>query len=302
MLLCLVLLAALPVAGKWRPWSASPGPGARAAVSLAYDDALDSQLDNALPALDKVGLRATFYLQLSNPSVGKRLNEWRAAAGRGHELGNHTLFHQCSSAVAGRSWVQPHRDLVSTSVAQMRDQILLANTMLQAIDGRRERTLALPCGEVLVGGRAYPPAGGGGICGNQGGGGAGGGRIDERDRSGRGPRVCAGRHQRQGPDRAGGGGWRPRDHGQFHVSWHRRRLPGRVGAGASAADRLSGGAPPAILDRQLRDDHEACQGAAGSSPLSARHDQLAAVNLSMPTLQLAATAPLIVTTSLSIRV
>ncbi|UUZ53724.1 polysaccharide deacetylase family protein [Massilia sp. H-1] len=103
------------------------------------------------PRSTKVGLRATFYLQLSNPSVGKRLNEWRAAAGRGHELGNHTLFHQCSSAVAGRSWVQPHRDLVSTSVAQMRDQILLANTMLQAIDGRRERTLALPCGEVLVG-------------------------------------------------------------------------------------------------------------------------------------------------------
>lgn len=157
-LLCLVLLAALPVAGAAPPERFAWPGGARAAVSLAYDDALDSQLDNALPALDQAGLRATFYLQLSNPSVGKRLNAWRAAAGRGHELGNHTLFHQCSSAVAGRAWVQPHRDLVSTSVAQMRDQILLANTMLQAIDGRRERTLALPCGEVLAGGRAYPPA------------------------------------------------------------------------------------------------------------------------------------------------
>jgi hypothetical protein len=46
-------------------------PGkAKAAVSLAYDDALDSQLDNAIPSLDKFGLKGSFYLQLSNPSVG----------------------------------------------------------------------------------------------------------------------------------------------------------------------------------------------------------------------------------------
>ena len=42
------------------------GRCARAAVSLAYDDALDSQLDNAIPALDRHGLRATFYLTAGN--------------------------------------------------------------------------------------------------------------------------------------------------------------------------------------------------------------------------------------------
>ena len=36
--------------------------GARAAVSLAYDDALESPLDHALPALDKLGLKGSFYL------------------------------------------------------------------------------------------------------------------------------------------------------------------------------------------------------------------------------------------------
>ncbi|MFN3789652.1 polysaccharide deacetylase family protein [Massilia sp.] len=132
--------------------------GARAAVSLAYDDALDSQLDQALPALDRHGLKGSFYLTLSNPAVARRMEEWRAAARRGHELGNHSLFHQCARSKPGRHWVEPHRDLDTTSVEQMRDQILLANTMLTAIDARQERTLTLPCGDTLAGGRDYLPA------------------------------------------------------------------------------------------------------------------------------------------------
>lgn len=130
--------------------------GQRAAVSLAYDDALDSQLDVALPALDKYGLKASFYLQLSNPAVERRLAEWRAAAARGHELGNHSLFHQCSRRA--HDWVAPQRDLDRTSVAQMRDQLALANTMLYAIDGRRERTYTVPCGDTLAAGADYLPA------------------------------------------------------------------------------------------------------------------------------------------------
>ena len=113
-----------------------PG-GARAAVSLAYDDAADSQLDNAIPTLDKYGVKATFYLTLSSPSIGKRLPEWRAAAQEGHELANHTLFHQCRRSQPDREWVTPQRDLDTTSVDQLREQIEVANTMLYAIDGRR---------------------------------------------------------------------------------------------------------------------------------------------------------------------
>ncbi|MEW6761509.1 MAG: polysaccharide deacetylase family protein [Pseudomonadota bacterium] len=131
--------------------------GARAAVSLAYDDALDSQLDHALPALDRHGLRASFYLQLSNPSVARRMEAWRAAARRGHELGNHSLFHQCARSKPERDWVEAHRNLDTTSVEQMRDQVLLANTMLMAIDGRAERTYTAPCGDTLTGGRDYLP-------------------------------------------------------------------------------------------------------------------------------------------------
>lgn len=139
------------------PAFAWPG-GARAAVSLAYDDALDSQLDNAIPALDRHGLKGTFYLQLSSPPVAARMQDWRAAAANGHELGNHSLFHQCSGAGPDRGWVQPHRDLDTTTREQMRDQVLLGNTMLAAIDGRRERTYTAPCFDVnAVGGDYLPP-------------------------------------------------------------------------------------------------------------------------------------------------
>jgi peptidoglycan/xylan/chitin deacetylase (PgdA/CDA1 family) len=135
--------------------------GVKAAVSLAYDDALDSQLDHAIPTLDKYRLKGSFYLQLSNPAVAKRMADWRAAARHGHELGNHSLFHQCSLTAPGHEWVQPHRDLDTTSVAQMRDQVVVANTMLNAIDGKRERTYTVPCGDVMAGGAtgaSYLPA------------------------------------------------------------------------------------------------------------------------------------------------
>jgi peptidoglycan/xylan/chitin deacetylase (PgdA/CDA1 family) len=127
----------------------------KAAVSLSYDDALDSQLDNAIPALDKYNFKGSFYLKLSNSTIAARLSDWRAIANNGHELGNHTLFHQCSAALPGHEWVLPQFDLDKMSVAQIKDQILLANTMLYAIDGKRERTFTTPCGDLNAGGKNY---------------------------------------------------------------------------------------------------------------------------------------------------
>lgn len=125
----------------------------QAAVSLGYDDSLDSQLDNAIPDLNKYQLKGTFYLQLSAPSIANRLPEWRAAAARGHELANHSLFHQCSHSQPGREWVKPETDLDNLSVAQMRNQVLLANTFLYAIDGKTgPRTYTAPCIDQKVGG------------------------------------------------------------------------------------------------------------------------------------------------------
>jgi peptidoglycan/xylan/chitin deacetylase (PgdA/CDA1 family) len=152
------LLACGGAAAQQPPSFAWP-KGVPLAVSLGYDDALPSQLDHALSMLDALGLKASFYLTLSHDTVLRRLPEWRAAAARGHELGNHTIFHPCSRSTAGdRGWVAPHRDLDRISVAAQRDEILAANAFLHAIDGRTERTFTAPCGDLLAAGEPYLPA------------------------------------------------------------------------------------------------------------------------------------------------
>jgi peptidoglycan/xylan/chitin deacetylase (PgdA/CDA1 family) len=129
--------------------------GEKAAVSLSYDDALNSQLDNAIPALDRHGFRASFYLTLSSETVRLRLDEWRAAASQGHELGNHTLFHPCSASQTDREWVKPWNNLDVITVEELHEHIVLANTMLHAIDGREERTMTAPCGDLYAAGKYY---------------------------------------------------------------------------------------------------------------------------------------------------
>lgn len=142
-------LAATAAFASDRPAFAWP-QGQRAAVSLAYDDAVPTHLDVAIPALDRHGLKGSFYLTLAAAPVRERLEAWRAAARSGHELGNHSLFHQCSARGPGREWVQPAQDLDTTSVAQMRAQLEVANTMLQAIDGSTEFTFTAPCGDRMA--------------------------------------------------------------------------------------------------------------------------------------------------------
>ena len=93
--------------------------GARAAVSLGYDDGLASQLDHVMPALNARGLRASFYVPINSPTLPSRQHEWKAAAAAGHELGNHSLFHGCSARGPGRDWVLPHRDLDRQTPAEV---------------------------------------------------------------------------------------------------------------------------------------------------------------------------------------
>ena len=121
--------------------------GQRAAVSLAYDDALASHLDTAIPALDRHGLKGSFYLTLAGDVVRMRMTDWRAAARNGHELGNHSLFHQCAASKPDRGWVAPQHDLDAITAVQMQEQVRLASTMLQAIDGATTRTFTVPCGD-----------------------------------------------------------------------------------------------------------------------------------------------------------
>jgi peptidoglycan/xylan/chitin deacetylase (PgdA/CDA1 family) len=153
--LCVLLFASVGAA------SAEPfvwPHGAQAAVSLGYDDALASQLDHVVPALNKRGLRASFYIPINGPTLPGRQNEWKAAAAAGHELGNHSLFHGCSAHGPGRDWVLPHRDLERQTPAQVQEQVLAANTWLQSLDGRTKRTFTPPCLDLKAGGQDYVKA------------------------------------------------------------------------------------------------------------------------------------------------
>ncbi|MFT6408731.1 MAG: peptidoglycan/xylan/chitin deacetylase (PgdA/CDA1 family) [Arenicella sp.] len=130
-------------------------PKGKVAVSLSYDDALHSQLDNAIPSLDRHGFKASFYLVPTSDAFDSRLDEWRAIASVGHELGNHTLKHSCSGSLANRDWVEDDSDLDKQSVTQVITEIRIANTLLTAIDGKKERTFTVPCGDLHASGENY---------------------------------------------------------------------------------------------------------------------------------------------------
>jgi peptidoglycan/xylan/chitin deacetylase (PgdA/CDA1 family) len=119
-------------------------------VVLTYDDALDGHLDKVIPALDSLGLPGTFYLTASSPAFTKRIAEWKKASVAGHELANHSLFHPCLGNQPGRSWVVPEYDLNNYSVRRITDELRLANSYLEAVDGKKERTYAYTCGDMLL--------------------------------------------------------------------------------------------------------------------------------------------------------
>ncbi len=136
------LLAALPALSVLIAGSAGaqgiawPG-GARGAVSLTYDDALNSQLDNAVPQLAARGLRGTFFLTEEN--IGDRLADWQAVARAGHEIADHTVHHPC--------------DLRGYSPARF-ERLELApmeRFLDQNFGASRLRTFAYPCGYIGMG-------------------------------------------------------------------------------------------------------------------------------------------------------
>jgi hypothetical protein len=130
-----------------------PG-GKKAAVVLTYDDALTSQLDNALPVLDAAGLKGTFFLT----GVGLKpetVARWKAAAAAGHELGNHTVFHACAKS----AYPAPDRYTSETyTVDTMLTEIRTMNAVLTALDGKMNHPMATPCGAHIAGGVDYLPA------------------------------------------------------------------------------------------------------------------------------------------------
>jgi len=132
-----------------RPWH-----GKKCAVVLTYDDAINQHLDNAIPVLDSFKLKATFYITAFSSSMQTRMNEWKKLPLRGHELGNHTLYHPCIGG-KGREWVRPEYDMNNYTVQRMIDETRMTNLFLHALDGKTKRTFAFTCGDMKIGDSSF---------------------------------------------------------------------------------------------------------------------------------------------------
>lgn len=131
-----------------------PWQGKKCAVVLTYDDAINQHLDNAIPILDSLALKATFYVTAFSTSVQTRMDDWKKLAANGHELGNHTLYHPCIGG-KGREWVKPEYDMKNYTVQKMIDEIRMTNLFLQALDGKTKRTFAFTCGDMKIGDSSF---------------------------------------------------------------------------------------------------------------------------------------------------
>ena len=120
----------------------------KAVIVLTYDDALETQLNIAVPQLDSAHLTATFFL--TGDIDAKTIHRWRALSKNGYELANHTIYHPCASGndnpVASDNY----------TVYGMIREIEVMNHFLYAVDGKTSRTYAYPCTETTVGnGKSY---------------------------------------------------------------------------------------------------------------------------------------------------
>lgn len=146
MSLLVCLLATTTSFGQQTSW---PG-NKKCAVVLTYDDALNVHVNNVVPVLDSFKLTGTFYISDYFGGLKNQIPKWKAAAKKGHELGNHTLHHPCLGNLPGREFVRPETDMNNYTVQKLTTEILNMNRMLQQWDGKKDRTFAYPCNDSKV--------------------------------------------------------------------------------------------------------------------------------------------------------
>lgn len=148
----LPVIMLLSIAGNAQP--GRPWHGKKCSIVITYDDAINQHLDNAIPILDSLGLKATFYVTAFSQSMQTRMNDWKKLPQMGHELGNHTLFHPCTGG-PGREWVRKEYDLNNYTVKRMVDETRMTNLFLNSLDGKTKRTFAFTCGDMKIGDSSF---------------------------------------------------------------------------------------------------------------------------------------------------
>ncbi len=114
-------------------------------LSLSFDDARLSQIDNGMPLFDKYGVKATFYVSPAN--MENRLEGWRDAVSNGHDIGNHSIYHSCSG---NYGWPQ-ERALENYTLAKMNAELDSASKIIKDKLGINPVSFGYPCGQTFVG-------------------------------------------------------------------------------------------------------------------------------------------------------
>ena len=119
--------------------------GKKAAISLSFDDARESQVLRGTDLLDQFGVKATFFVVPS--AVEKQLNGWKKAVANGHEIGNHSLNHPCTGNF---SWSRSHA-LEDYTLKMMKSELEECNKRVQELLSVTPSVFAYPCGQKFVG-------------------------------------------------------------------------------------------------------------------------------------------------------
>tara|TARA_Y100000588_G_scaffold213533_1_gene227487 strand:+ start:550 stop:1320 length:771 start_codon:yes stop_codon:yes gene_type:complete len=122
----------------------------KGAVSITYDDALPCHFDLVGPAWEAHGLRATFYTNIM--SLRNNPEAWREMGTKGHELGNHSIFHPCRKNDSQRmQWLADAYDLRTYTAQRWKDEMSAASFALSLIDGKYERSFGNTCCNTEIG-------------------------------------------------------------------------------------------------------------------------------------------------------
>ena len=141
LILTLFALSNLLVTAQEIPWP----EGKMMALSLTFDDARESHPTVGLPLFQELEAKATFYVVPA--AMQKHLEDWKAMAKAGHELGNHTVVHPCSGNFP---WARS-KALENYNLNAMRAELLEASSQIEAMTGVKPLSFAYPCGQTYVG-------------------------------------------------------------------------------------------------------------------------------------------------------
>jgi len=119
------------------------------AVSLTFDDGIASQLEIAIPMMDDLGLRGTFYLCPRGERWRDDLAPWGPVAKAGHEIGNHSISHTCSRAFSDSPSARGLEDLALADIEA--DVTEAERRLVELFPEPSPRSFCYPCWQSHVG-------------------------------------------------------------------------------------------------------------------------------------------------------